>query len=29
MEELYLAGCSGDIPLPEPTTAESIEFQAA
>lgn len=29
MEELYLAGCSGDIPLPDPTTAESTEFQVA
>ena len=29
MEELHLAACSGDIPLPEPTTAESTEFQVA
>ncbi len=29
MEELHLAGCNGDIPLPEPTTAESTEFQTA
>jgi antitoxin HicB len=28
MEELHLAACSGDIPLPDITTAESTEFQA-
>ena len=29
MEELHLAGCSGDISLPEPKTAESKEWKVA
>lgn len=29
MEELHLAGCNNDIPLPEPKTAESTEVKAA